>query len=440
MKQISALLFFLMLVISKNMIAQNDCSTPYQISSGSNSFTLATGITNNDTTNDYGCLSVQSNATWLYFQVCISGSINFMLTSNSSSSTDIDFVAWGPLSSETLCSLDSSQIVDCGFSTSSIEMINIPGALSGQYYKIMVSNYFNGSGTFDINQTSGTGQLCGPASCPGTPAYPQAICKVTTDPAANHNIIIWNKDTTFTGTTNVQKETTTAGVYATIAALSASDSSAFEDTVSNPMVQSFRYRIQTTDTCGGISNGSAHTTIHLITGGAFGTGYPQLSWNHYIGFSYSTYFIFRGATPSSLALYDSISASFTTYTDVSPAGLSYYAVGVYPPVPCTPSRVMNNFTLSNTSPILFTSIEENAFNRMIISPNPANNELNISFGKNFRDLKIGIYDVSGRKIMENNYSDISNAKLDISNVANGYYLIRIGNVNYNIQHTIVIAK
>ncbi|MCW3105298.1 MAG: hypothetical protein JWO09_3738 [Bacteroidetes bacterium] len=444
MKRIYSLLLVLIVFTTQSSKAQNDCSSPYLFMSSTTSvYPLVTSMSNAEFGNDYGCLFSQSNVTWLYFEVCNPGSISITITGSGSGSsgTDIDFVAWGPLSASTDCGLDSSQVVDCSMSTSSSETADFTSVVAGQYYKIMISNFSGMPGTVTIAQTGGSGSTCS-TGCSAAVVSPQPICQVTNDAVANHNIIIWEKDTTYTGPYHIQKETTTMGTYSTIATVLNSDTSAYEDIGSNPMVQSFKYRIAVSDSCGNIYNGTPpHTTIHLLTTAAFATGYPQLSWNPYVGFGYSTYFIYRGNSPATLALYDSISASFTTYTDVNPAaGMIYYAVAVFPPSPCQPSRAMNHYSLSNVTPFLATGIAEGQLGNFMISPNPAANELNVDFGKNIGTLDISICDVTGKQILESNYSNVSAAKLDVSSLANGYYIIRLRSDKGVAQRKIIISK
>ena len=172
----------------------------------------------------------------------------------------------------------------------------------------MVTNYTGSPGMFTLSQNTfaGPGTACDSTTygCTSTPIT-QQICQVTSDPVVNHNIIIWNKDTvTYTGSYYIQKETTTMGVYTTIATVLNHDTSAYEDMVSNPMIQSFKYRIGTSDTCGtgGMTYGYPHETIHLLTSISSSTGYPQLAWNNYGGFSYGTYYIYRGMSPTTLIM------------------------------------------------------------------------------------------------------------------------------------------
>jgi hypothetical protein len=442
MKKMYSLSLLLILFIANSATAQNDCSTPYPISSDAGQiFSLATGIINNDSSNDYGCLTTHDNATWLYFQLCQPGVVEWDYGATSSSH-DVDYIVYGPLTSPAQCGLDSSLIVTCGNTITGSGFLSFNAPAAGAYYKIMIANSAGSTGTFSLSPASpfNTAVFDTICTCTILPAV-QPVCQVTTDPAVNHNIVIWEKDPAYLYEYIIQRETTTMGVYSTIATVMNSDTSVYEDPASNPMVQSFKYRILATDSCGQFTPSTPHSTIHLLTTAAFATGYPQLSWNQYVGFGYSTYFIYRGNSPATLALYDSISASFTTYTDVAPAaGMVYYAVAVFPPSPCQPSRAMNHYSLSNVTPFLTTGIANGQLSNFMISPNPATNELTIDFGKNMSTLNITIYDVAGKPVKEGSYSNVSSAKLDVSAFANGYYIIRLLSDKGVAQRNIIISK
>jgi len=200
--------------------------------------------------------------------------------------------------------------------------------------------------------------------------------------------------------------------------------------------------METADSCGNLYPGATHETMHLSTAEDSVTHDILLNWNPYTGFSYSTYYIYRGASLTTMLLYDSVPASLTTYTDVSHTAYPmYYAVAIVPPVACHPSRAMD-VTYSNVSSLLFvTGITENAFTSLVISPNPASDELNFSTESNhFSSIQFEIYDVTGRKLMGQLYKNTSQAKIDISNLANGYYVVRFVTDKGATQRTIIVAR
>jgi len=431
------------------MVAQSTCSTPFPFTSGTvGTYTIPSTGPLTDMSNNYGCFpgtgSSAQDVTWIYLGICSGGSIDIDISALGTP-IDLDFVAWGPLTAPTNCGLIASQVIDCSFSTSTTETVNIPSALPGEYYKIMVSN-FSGtpSGSFTLTQTGGLGNACISTlfACPGT-VPTQQICQVTTDPLLNKNIIIWEKDTNYIAPYIIQRETTTMGVYATIASVMNNDTSAYIDSISNPMIQAFKYRIGTTDSCGFgyMAYGSPHNTIHLLTSISSSSGYPQLAWNNYAGFSYGTYFIYRGTSPSTLMMYDSISASFNSYTDIAAlAGMNYYAVAVFPPSACHPSRMMAAKSLSNVGTVAFTGINEHAFSNLSVGPNPANDFLNFTLGNISTDITIDIIDITGRTVITRSYKNVSQEAINVSDISNGSYIVRFTSENGSMHKNIIIAR
>lgn len=107
----------------------------------------------------YACLSSQPNPAWFYMRVSIEGPIE--ITMFSTPSNDIDFICWGPFDDPvTPCSggLVGSTVVDCSYSTSSIERCNIPNAVLNKYYIMMITNYSNNPCDITFQQTDGTGE------------------------------------------------------------------------------------------------------------------------------------------------------------------------------------------------------------------------------------------------------------------------------------------
>lgn len=105
---------------------------------------------------DYGCLGAVPNPAWFYMKVEIAGDME--ITASSSPPEDIDFILWGPFPDINACdNLTSDNIVDCSFSPSPIEEINIPTAQLAEYYILLITNYSNNSADITLVQTGGTG-------------------------------------------------------------------------------------------------------------------------------------------------------------------------------------------------------------------------------------------------------------------------------------------
>jgi gliding motility-associated-like protein len=104
---------------------------------------------------NYGCLLSQPNPAWYYLQIDNSGNIDITLTN--SAGNDIDFICWGPYSNLGTACYPSNSGVDCSYSTAATEVVNIPAAVNGDYYLLMVTNFSGTATNISANQTGGSG-------------------------------------------------------------------------------------------------------------------------------------------------------------------------------------------------------------------------------------------------------------------------------------------
>jgi len=106
---------------------------------------------------DYGCLGSEPNPTWFYFRVEEPGNLVFDLNQytepdQGGQGNDIDFIVWGPFD-EVPCAytdLTGNLIVDCSYSPAPEEEVNINNAQSGEYYVLLITNYSQASGYFNL--------------------------------------------------------------------------------------------------------------------------------------------------------------------------------------------------------------------------------------------------------------------------------------------------
>lgn len=262
---------------------------------------------------------------------------------------------------------------------------------------------------------------------------------VSTDFTLNKNWVVWEKDTTqpITGYV-IEKEGTSLGVFMPLDTLTQADSSAWLDPVSNPLVQAFRYRITVFDSCGSVYSGLPHQTIHLQTNLGM-LGYPQLSWNAYSGFSYGTYFIYRGTSPASMNIYDSIASSSTTYTDVSPLpGVNYYGIGVMPPSPCMPTRALH-MTYSNAAPVTLSGINELTHQYSAVYPNPVNDQLNFSTTLTGNVL-MQLFSLEGKQVYQQQLNGVNQGTIQLGNIGEGIYLLRLDTGAGTDWHKISVVR
>lgn len=90
--------------------------------------------------NNYGCLLTQPNPSWYYFEISTAGNLVFDLAATS----DIDFAVWGPYANAAAANAACGGLpapIDCSYSISPTEQVNIAGAAVGQVYVLVITNY-----------------------------------------------------------------------------------------------------------------------------------------------------------------------------------------------------------------------------------------------------------------------------------------------------------
>jgi hypothetical protein len=167
-----------------------------------------------------------------------------------------------------------------------------------------------------------------------------------------------------------------------------------------------------------------HKTIHLtINEGPVGW---NLIWTSYEGFTFSTYYIYRGSAMNSLELLDSISSSFTSYTDINPPlGPLYYAIEIINEDGCFPDRD-NDYSRSRSN-VQFngvTGLEDIDESIINIFPNPARNILNIQLNENMGETLIFITDTQGKTMLSEQLHHGSN-EVSIDALSPGVYILQI---------------
>lgn len=73
---------------------------------------------------------------------------------------DIDFICWGPFDdpySPCVSGLTSNKVVDCSYSPNPTEYCDIPNAVAGKYYILLITNYSQQPCNITFSQTAGNG-------------------------------------------------------------------------------------------------------------------------------------------------------------------------------------------------------------------------------------------------------------------------------------------
>ena len=136
---------------------------------------------NGTTVTNIGCLGSAPSPTYYYLTIPTSGNYTFFMEQNTlanftGTGLDIDYVAWGPYANTTVaCSTISvsnsrSAPQGCSFSFQPTETFTLNGAVAGQVYVLMITNYTASTlpgrkGFIRISQTSGPIPL---SCCPYT--------------------------------------------------------------------------------------------------------------------------------------------------------------------------------------------------------------------------------------------------------------------------------
>ena len=89
------------------------------------------------------------------------------------------------------------------------------------------------------------------------------------------------------------------------------------------------------------------------------------------------------------------------------------------------------------------NVNENTFQDFTLYPNPSKGNFNIKFNNGTsNDIKVNVYDMRGRIIFENNYSNqvAFNENIQLNNAEAGVYLVSVTDGNQKIVKRIVIEK
>ncbi|MGB0980871.1 MAG: PKD domain-containing protein, partial [Winogradskyella sp.] len=189
------------------------------------------GSTSAESGIDYDCLGSQPNPRWYFLQSGpTAGSLNFTLTQSTTpggaANNDVDFILWGPFD-EPKCgpaNLNSSTQIDCSYSGSATESINIPNATPNSFYVLLITNFSNDPGFFNLQlDASSTATTNCDIICQVDLGEDQELCdgqNYTIDPDFNgaFNTFEWRKDdVVIPGETGSTLTVTESGTYKLIA-------------------------------------------------------------------------------------------------------------------------------------------------------------------------------------------------------------------------------
>jgi photosystem II stability/assembly factor-like uncharacterized protein len=262
-----------------------------------------------------------------------------------------------------------------------------------------------------------------------TPMNSPDICIVGVN-GLNKNMITW--DTPAIAAIDsfyLFRESTATGIYQNIGSISASEPGVFIDTASHPEIQSNKYCLSVSDTCGFLSEqGTPHKTMHLaINKGQDSTW--NLIWEPYEGFEVSTYYIYRGTSPVNLQLIGSTSGSSTQYSDfTAPAGYVYYQIEVINPNPCGYDKnplPTSRSNIATNNPLGTADAPASEVNFKII-PNPATDYVLVEIRGYYasRETVLELLNISG-VVVRRVVTVGPLISIGLSDLPRGAYLLRV---------------
>ena len=262
------------------------------------------------------------------------------------------------------------------------------------------------------------------------------ICIVTVDSSTQTNKVVWEKPGSSNGIKEYKifREGSALGVYSHIATIPFDSLSEFTDSVANPAVRAWRYKISHVDSCGTESARSAnHKTVHLAINNGLG-GVKNLAWDDYEGFYFQTFNVWRYHSSTGWIIIDSLPSNLHSYTDLNPptGGTLNYAVEILKPTSCGSTRGIINTTRSNVRNVatpLSTGLTHENAGCLAIFPNPTKDNFTIELNvKECSKMTLCLLDIHGREVLRTHcvLSSGKNLKnINITELSAGIYITQI---------------
>jgi hypothetical protein len=300
----------------------------------------------------------------------------------------------------------------------------------------------------DINGCTGFNQ----AKITQAPPPVNPICLVTVDSITEKNMVVWEKIVTQdVSHYNIYHEISLKNQYQLIGRVDYNEQSHFIDSVADPAIRSWRYRLSVVDVCGNESELSdPHKTMHLTMNLGVDS-VVNLIWDHYEGFPVDQYKIKRYDAQTGLINLADMPSNYTSRTDENPPfeDLTYY-IEIIHPYGCTVSDKKAstlNSSRSNRINRLKSDVSstENLVDitGLLIYPNPGTGLFNMKMKLNrVENVSIEVTDVSGKIVHVKDYKNVPyqfEKQLDLSKCPEGLYVIRV-RTSKALLHRVLIKE
>jgi len=308
-------------------------------------------------------------------------------------------------------------------------------------------------GTYKVTVTKDGCKGFAQAQVQKEPPETPSICLVTVDTATDMNLIVWEKsDKADLAYYNVYRESSVRGEFQVIGTVGIDEESIFVDSVADPFIRSWRYKLSLVDNCGNESELSPHhKTMHMtMNTGALGNT-VNLLWDHYEGFEVNTYNILKLDANNNWNSLQAMTSDNISLTDIAPIEDPWYFVEIEAPSGgCTTTdkkAATYNYSRSNRK-TKFKSEGTFMDNLMNISnfsiyPNPGTGVFNMSMDLNNLDnISVKIFDMSGKLVLtweEKNVPYHIDTQFDLSGLADGLYQFHVRTSNAML-HRILIKE
>lgn len=275
------------------------------------------------------------------------------------------------------------------------------------------------------------------------------ICVVTVDTLTRKNMVVWEKQNiTDVDYYVIYRETNLKGIYQPIGIRPVDSLSVYIDSVADPAIRSWRYKLSVVDVCGVESELSDyHKTMHLTINVGL-DGKINLIWDHYEGFDVNTYDVWRYSASGGWEKIQSMPANLTSYTDDNPPleDLTYY-IEVLRPTPCTTSKAgtLNSSKSNRQSRLKGTGYPDLFLNKYNLSiyPNPGSGLFNLSIDNlSSENVTLKVYDITGKLVYINEFNHLNNrfeTVIDLSGYADGIYHVQL-KTNNALFHRVLIKE